>query len=97
MATDDRPTLEDSVDSLTGVEQEAIERKFKKAFEDLGGLWLSRAIIWALERRERKGYTWDDVYALTLKEIGEYFDTDYEESAEELPGEDGSGKKAPGE
>jgi hypothetical protein len=65
----EQQTLSSLLDSLTGFEQEIIERKFRKSLETVEGAWLARAGAYIARKRRGPGATWDEVYSLTMREL----------------------------
>jgi hypothetical protein len=69
--TSDMP-LSVAAEELTGFETLAIEKRFGRKMEELSAASLTMAIVWACENRTAKT-AWNVVEAMTLRQLGGYF------------------------
>lgn len=81
-------TIKEAVSTLTGFEINAIERHYGTGFEQLSGVKISQAVLWAFGNRGDKT-EWKDVLAMTLGEIESSFQAQgvdpLEQSNDETP------------
>jgi hypothetical protein len=83
-------TLKEALDSLTGFEVLAIEGKFGRHLEDLGGMSTLIGAVWAVENRSDK-VSWPAVQARTMRELNGFFTADDDHADEDSEQGKGSG------
>lgn len=97
-APDARPTMEEMAESLTGYEEIAIAKAFKiPDYTDLPPTMLGRAMVFALLRRREvaDGDAYQQVMAMTLRNVRDQFAEDQEEVPEDPETESGKEGSAP--
>jgi hypothetical protein len=65
--------LSHAVEELTGFEALAVERRFNKKLEELGGIGLTVGVVWAYENRNGNKRSWASVENMTFRELSGYF------------------------
>lgn len=83
--TESLPTVMETVKSLTGFDELAIEKMFKKPVDELDGIKLVRAIVFVQERRtgldDKTAY--NKMMNLTVGQVSDRFAKEDEDGEEE--------------
>lgn len=85
--------LSEAVESLTGFEVIAVQKHFNKQLDDMGGVELLMAAVWAWRKRANETTTWNDVKAMTIRDLKSFFPEEPREPDGEM-GKESSGVDA---